>query len=129
VRDIDVRGDTVVFLLYRDEASEHEVWLRSGPGQRFKRVSAQSVYRPGQQPIHETDIAGQYVYWTTGTEADAGEDRLSQMFRKPVVGGPVERPADPFTFHSAAFTDDHVVFTAPKGTYRRDIPSEWRDGR
>lgn len=125
MEDVDVRGDTIAFVLYRDERSEHEVWLRPSAGASFERVTAQRVYRPGQQPIHETDIAGDYVYWTTGSEADRGEDRESLMFRSRLGGGSTERPADPFMFFTAAFDDDHVLFTAPKGTFRRDTPAEW----
>ena len=110
VKDLDVAGGAIAYLLYRQSDGRHEIWLRATRSEPFERIHSEVIYRPRHNPIHELDIAGGYVYWATGSEEDGGDDRAKQIFRRPLSSGPTERAAGTFVFYSAAFVADQFFY-------------------
>jgi hypothetical protein len=125
VKDMDIQGGAVAFLLYRDSESRHEVWLKPSASGDFRRVAAQVVYRPGDVPIHELDIAGRHVYWTTGSEEDGGDNRSKHVFRQPLSGARAERAVETIPFFRAAFTSTRFLYSDERGIYRTPMPDPW----
>lgn len=126
VKDMDVAGGALAYLLYRGSDGRHEVWLRAGRSDPFERIHSEIIYLPRHNPIHDVDIAGSHVYWTTGSDEDGGDDRSKRIFRRSLSGGPTERATGTFAFYSAAFTAEWGFYGDERGIHRVALPyQQW----
>jgi hypothetical protein len=126
VKDMDAAGGAVAYLLYREPDGRHEVWLRAGGADAFERIHSEVIYLPRHNPIHDVDIAGSHVYWTTGSDEDGGDDRSKRIFRRSLSGGPTERAVGTFAFYSAAFTTEWGFYGDELGIHRLALPyQQW----